>query len=314
MTTQIPLLDWQDFQHDEAKFVAELGAACRDTGFFLLKGHGIERSLIDAVFDQSQTFFELPEAEKAPLDIYKSPANRGWSRVGSENLDDGGELRDIKEAFNVGLDLAADDPRVVRGDPFRGVNVWPDLPGFQRTMLDYFDAVLKLSVDVHEAIALDLGLPRRWFDQHLDAPLATLRTLWYPADTNGDNETGAGEHTDYGSLTFIMSDGVPGLQLRPRRQAGGEAEWIDVPHYDGAFIVNIADCLMRWTNDLYVSTPHRVLPPARKRQSIAFFLDPNPDSIIEALPTATGPSKYPPISSANYLKMRLNQTYTEEVA
>ncbi|MEO0637877.1 MAG: 2-oxoglutarate and iron-dependent oxygenase domain-containing protein [Pseudomonadota bacterium] len=310
MTSQIPLLDWRTFQTDEAKFVAELGAACRDTGFFLLKGHDVPPSLIEDVFAQSQAFFELPEAQKAPFDIYESPANRGWSRVGSENLDDGGELKDIKEAFNVGLDLAADDPRVLRGDPFRGVNVWPDLPGFQTTMLEYFDAVLKLSVDVHEAIALDLGLPRRWFDQHLDAPLATLRTLWYPGGTDGENETGAGEHTDYGSLTFIMSDGVPGLQLRPR----GQTDWIDVPHADGAFIVNIADCLMRWTNDVYVSTPHRVLPPERKRQSIAFFLDPNPDSFIEALPNAEGPSKYPPISSADYLKMRLNQTYEAEVA
>lgn len=310
MSTQIPLLDWQDFHNDEAKFVSDLGTACRDTGFFLLKGHGISPELIDGVFQQSEAFFQLPEAQKAPLDIYKSPANRGWSRIGSENLDDGGELRDIKEAFNVGLDMAQHDPRVVRGDPFRGVNVWPDLPGFQTTMLAYFDAVLKLSVDVHEAIALDLGLPRRWFDQHLDAPLATLRTLWYPGGTNGENETGAGEHTDYGSLTLIMSDGVPGLQLRPR----GQDQWIDVPHHEGAFIVNIADCLMRWTNDLYVSTPHRVLPPKQKRQSIAFFLDPNPESVIEALPNAVGASKYPPITSADYLKMRLNQTYAEDVA
>lgn len=310
MTTHIPLLDWQDFKADEDKFVTELGAACRDTGFFLLTGHGISANLIEQVFQQSEAFFQLPEEDKASLDIYSSPANRGWSGIGSENLDDGGQLRDIKEAFNVGLDLAADDPRVLRGDPFRGVNVWPKLPNFRTTMLDYFDAVLKLGVDIHEAIALDLGLPRRWFDQHLDAPLATLRTLWYPGGTSGENETGAGGHTDYGSLTLIMSDGVPGLQLRPR----GQDKWIDVPHHEGAFIVNIADCLMRWTNDIYVSTPHRVLPPARKRQSIAFFLDPNPESVIEALPTAQDAAKYPPITSADYLKMRLNQTYTEDVA
>jgi isopenicillin N synthase-like dioxygenase len=307
--TVIPLLDWREFKVDEAAFSQKIGEACRDTGFFLLKGHGIEPSLVQAVFDQSAAFFQLPDEQKEPLDIYKSPANRGWSRVGSENLDDHGQLKDIKEAFNVGLDLSADDPRVLRGDPFRGVNVWPQLPDFKSTMLRYFDEVLALSVDVHHALALDLGLPRNWFDKHLDAPLATLRTLWYPGGTAGEDETGAGEHTDYGSLTFIMSDGVPGLQLRPR----GE-DWIDVPHHEGAFIVNIADCLMRWTNDVYVSTPHRVLKPKTRRQSIAFFLDPNPDSVIEALPNAEGEAKYPPVTSADYLTMRLNETYEEKVA
>jgi hypothetical protein len=50
-----------------------------------------------------------------------------------------------------------------------------------------------------------------------------------------------------------MTDGEPGLQVKPR-----DGDWMDVPHVDGAYVVNIGDCLMRWTNDIYVSTPHRV--------------------------------------------------------
>ena len=73
-------------------------------------------------------------------------------------------------------------------------------------------------------------------------------------------------------------------------------------------MVNIGDCLMRWTNDIYVSTPHRVLPPKARRRSIAFFLDPNPDSIVQALP-GTGAAKYPPITGADYLRSRLDATY-----
>ena len=103
-----------------------------------------------------------------------------------------------------------------------------------------------------------------------------------------------------------MTDGVAGLQVKPR--SGG---WIDVPHLPGAYVVNIGDCLMRWTNDIYVSTPHRVLAPARVRRSIAFFLDPNPDSVIAALP-GTGTAKYPPVTGADYLRARLDATYTPE--
>ncbi|MGB0499511.1 MAG: 2OG-Fe(II) oxygenase family protein, partial [Rubricella sp.] len=85
----------------------------------------------------------------------------------------------------------------------------------------------------------------------------------------------------------------------------------DVPHVEGAFVVNIGDCLMRWTNDLYVSNPHRVIPPARERYSVAFFLDPAPEAIIEALP-GTGAPKYPPVTGAEYLASRLEATYAKE--
>ena len=133
--------------------------------------------------------------------------------------------------------------------------------------------------------------------------MATLRLLNYPAG-DATAAIGAGAHTDYGSLTLLMTDGVGGLQVRPR----GSDEWIDAPKVDGALIVNIGDCLMRWTNDVYVSTPHRVVAPPAARRSIAFFLDPNPDARIEALP-GTGEPRYEPIAASDYLASRLAATY-----
>ena len=301
--TQIPILDWQRHASgtDPQGFAADLGRACRDTGFFLLTGHGIPDPLIAEVFSQAETFFARPVAEKAPLDIRRSPHNRGWAAEGSEALDETSGLMDRKEAFNVGLDLPETDPRVRAGEPFRGVNVWPDQPGFRDTMLAYYDAVLALGTALHAAFETDLGIAPGHFAPHFSAPMATLRVLSYPAATEG---IGAGAHTDYGSITLLMCDGVPGLQVRPR---GGD--WTDVPHIPGAYVVNIGDCLARWSNDIYVSTPHRVLPPPRPRRSIAFFLDPNPDSVIAALP-GTGDPKYPAITGADYLRSRLDATYT----
>ena len=103
------------------------------------------------------------------------------------------------------------------------------------------------------------------------------------------------------NITLLAVDGVAGLQVRKR--GGG---WIDAPAIPGAFVVNIGDCLMRWTNDTYVSTPHRVLPPARERYSIPFFLDPNPDALVETIP-GFGASKYPPITAADYIKQRFDE-------
>jgi isopenicillin N synthase-like dioxygenase len=297
----IPLLDWSRFAVDPDGFTRDLGRACRDTGFFLLEGHGIGQDLIDAVFAQADAFFALPEAEKTRLDIRRGRSNRGWTAQGSENLDDSTDEVDRKEAFNIGLDLAPDDPRIRAEEPFRAVNVWPDLPEFRETTLAYFDACLDLGRALHRPIARDLGLAEDHFAPSFRAPLATLRLLTYPPGREG---IGAGAHTDYGSITLLMTDGEAGLQVRPRGQG-----WTDVPHVPGAFVVNIADCLMRWTNDLYVSTPHRVLPPARRRRSLAFFLDPDPDAVIAALP-GTGEPRYPPVSGAEYLRSRLDATYT----
>jgi isopenicillin N synthase-like dioxygenase len=304
----IPTLDWRDWGRDPDGFTSVLGRACRDTGFFLLTGHGIGGTLQEQLLREADRFFDLPRADKEKLAIGRNPHNRGWVATGTERLDETGGQVDRKEAFNIGLELEPDDPRVLRGEPFRGLNVWPDLPGFRATMLRYFDAVWSLGVDLHRPIARDLGLPEDHFGPHFDAPLATLRLLRYPSGTGAAGEIGAGAHTDYGSLTLLLIDGEPGLEVRPR---GGD--WMDVPHVPGAFVVNIGDCLMRWTNDIYVSTPHRVRPPKHRRRSVAFFLDPNPDAVIAALP-GTGAPKYPPITGADYLRSRLDATYRPDSA
>jgi isopenicillin N synthase-like dioxygenase len=224
-----------------------------------------------------------------------------------ESLDETSGLKDRKESFNIGFDLPEDDPRVIAGEPFRGVNQWPDLPGFRDTMLAYYDAALDLGVRLARAIALDLGLPEDHFDCAFHDPLAALRVLHYPPATGAAGEIGAGAHSDYGVVTLLMTDGEPGLQVKPR---GGD--WMDVPHVPGAYVVNIGDCLMRWTNDIYVSTPHRVLPPKRQRRSVAMFVEAHPDVMVEALP-GTGTPKYAPIRAADYLQSRLDATYNETV-
>ncbi|WP_430450069.1 isopenicillin N synthase family dioxygenase [Rhodophyticola sp.] len=306
----IPVLDWQRFASGEDRdgFVADLGAAARGPGFFLLTGHGVDPSLSARIFEMADLFFALPQSEKEAISILKTPHYRGWARDGLESLDEGSGQADRKESFNMGLDLAADDPRVLAGDPFRGVNQWPNLPGFRETMLAYYDAAMALGVDIHRAIALDLGLEEHHFDSAFVDPLAALRVLHYPPGTGAAGEIGAGAHTDYGAITLLMTDGEAGLQVRPR---GGD--WVDAPHIDGAYVVNIGDCLMRWTNDIYVSTPHRVLPPKRARRSVAFFVEANPDVVVTALP-GTGAPKYPPVRAADYLMSRLDATYNAPVA
>lgn len=308
---EIPVLDvsalFADDDRGVDRLVRDIGKACRGIGFFYVTGHGVDPDLVARVFDGAKAFFALPHAEKMAVAMFNSPHNRGYMPFEGETLDPE-RPGDLKETYNIGLELSADDPEVIAGKPFRGVNQWPDVPGFRDTMLAYFDAVWSLGRHLHHAISRDLGLDTNFFDDKLDRPLAALRLLHYPAGQTAKtaDQIGAGEHTDYGNITLLLPDTTPGLEVRTR-----DGGWIDAPSVPGAFICNIGDCLMRWTNDVYVSTPHRVRIPERERFSVAFFLDPNPDADVSVLPSCVSddrPAKYPPTTGAAYLAQRLNAT------
>nr|WP_321983050.1 2-oxoglutarate and iron-dependent oxygenase domain-containing protein [uncultured Lichenicoccus sp.] len=281
---------------------AALGHACREVGFFYVTGHGMQETTMQAMFAASRAFFAQPIEARRMLALSRVGNNRGYVELEHERLDLDA-APDRKQAFNIGLELPADHP--AQAQPFRGVNAWPELPDFRRLMLSYYDACLALGTLIHRGFALDLDLPETFFDSALDMPMATLRLLHYPASTANDPGPGAGTHTDYGNLTILAVDGVAGLQVRRR-----DGVWLDAPHIPGAFVCNIGDCLMRWSNDTYVSTPHRVSQPASERYSIAFFLDPNPDAAVVPVLTGTGMvARYPAITGADFLRSRLDPTY-----
>lgn len=305
---RLPLIDIAPLSSpdpaDRAAVARAVGAACRDTGFFAITGHGVTPALRDDAFAAARAVFALPVAAKQALAIGRHGPNRGYVALGVEALDEK-TAPDLKEAFNL----------VWTDEASRPPNAWPDLPGWRARVQAYFDAVLAVGRRLHQAFALDLGAPETFFDDKLDAPMATLRLLRYPAEFGADapaGRPGAGTHTDYGNVTLLATDDVGGLQVQ--RRGGG---WIDVPPLPGAFVCNIGDCLMRWSNDVYVSTPHRVLPPARERYSIAFFLDPNPQALVAALPSCVPPGeapRHPEITAEAHLQQRLEATYAGRAA
>jgi isopenicillin N synthase-like dioxygenase len=288
----------------------QIGGAARGLGFFSVAGHGIPQALIDAVFAESAAFFALPVHEKERLSVTRSTSYRGYVRFGEEKLDPA-LAGDIKECFNAGPDLAPDDPDVLAGKPYHAVNQWPDLPAFRPTLLAFHEAALELVVLLHRAIATDLGVEERFFDRYFTHAVGVARLLHYPPHPGAFDGTvyGAGAHTDYGNLTLLAQDTIGGLEVRKR-----DGSWTVVPPAAGTFVCNIGDCLMRWTNDLYVSNAHRVVNQSgRERYSVAYFGDPNSDALVACLPSCLAPGevpKYAPITYAEYLRSRYGATYT----
>jgi isopenicillin N synthase-like dioxygenase len=184
-------------------------------------------------------------------------------------------------------------------------NIWPERPGdFKQTMLAYYDAMQGLAWQVLRAMAMALDVEENYFADKFDRQASTTRMIRYPAVTQAPlpGQLRAGAHTDYGAMTFVRGDDVPGgLQVKHRR-----GDWIDVHIPRDGFCCNIGDLLMRWSNDRWVSTLHRVgIPPVETvpsdRISLVFFQYPNPDAVVRCFESCTGTAeKYPPITVAEH--------------
>jgi isopenicillin N synthase-like dioxygenase len=286
MTTQsaeIPIVDVAPLvagESQRAEVARQLGAACRECGFFYVVGHGVDEGLCVRLEELSRRFFALGTAEKMQIAMARGGrAWRGYFKVGDE-LTSG--KPDRKEGLYFGAELASEHPEVAAGTPLFGQNLFPDIPGFRETVLEYMAALEGLGHHLMAGLAASLGLEASYFDKrYTGEPLVLFRIFNYPYSPERaaqDVEWGVGEHTDYGVLTILKQDDVGGLQVKSRGQ------WIDAPPVPGSFICNIGDMLDRMTRGIYRSTPHRVLNTARRdRLSFPFFFDPNFHAEVRAI-------------------------------
>ncbi|KAG2676361.1 hypothetical protein I3760_12G049400 [Carya illinoinensis] len=303
---QLPVIDLSA----PARFstAASIRQACIDYGFFYLVNAGLEKELLDRVFEESKKFFSLPLEEKMKLGRKE---HRGYTPLYAENLDPTSSSKgDSKESFYIGPLEETATPVVLNQWPSRDV-----LPSWRNTMEIFYRKLLLAGKRLVSLIALALNLDEDFFEKvgALDKPMSFLRLLHYPGDMGSFNEEiyGASAHSDYGMITLLATDGVPGLQVC-REKSKQPRVWENVLHVDGALIVNIGDMMERWTNCLFRSTLHRVMPAGKERYSAAFFLDPNQDCLVECLESccsASSPPRYPPIRSGDYLKEKLRLTY-----
>jgi isopenicillin N synthase-like dioxygenase len=310
---QLPIIDisplYGDTQDGWQPVAQAIDQACREWGFFYIKGHPISAERIEAVQREARAFFARPSSEKLRIDITQSQHHRGYGAVATEQLDPT-LPSDLKETFDMGLHLAADHPEVLAGKPLRGPNRHPAIPGWEVLMESHYRDMQALSQTLLRAMTLALGVPLDFFDQRFEAPVSVLRFIHYPprqTATSADQQ-GAGAHTDYGCVTLLYQDSAGGLQVRDV-----QGRWIDAPPIDGTFVVNLGDMMARWSNDQYLSTPHRVVSPMGvDRYSMPFFAEPHPDTLIECLPgcqSSEQPAKYPTTTCAEFLLSRFADTY-----
>ncbi|MCK7594680.1 isopenicillin N synthase family dioxygenase [Pseudomarimonas salicorniae] len=305
---RIPTLDIRRFDSDRTAFVAEIGAAYREWGFCGISHHGIPTATIDAAYQAFKAFFALPDEVKRRYHLPGTGGARGYTPFGIETAKDS-KFPDLKEFWHVGREI----PRDSKYADVMPANVWPEeIDGFRKAALDLYNALDGLGSRVLSALALHIGLAEDYFADKTDFGNSILRPIHYPPITAPDiPNVRAGAHEDINLITLLVGASSAGLEVRST-----QGEWVPFTADGDTIVVNIGDMLQRLTNHVYPSTTHRVTNPpgdaARQpRYSTPFFLHPNPDFMIETLPScisADNPNRYPqPISSHEYLLERLRE-------
>ncbi len=324
----VPLIDFAPFRlgdrTDRRRTAAEIDRACREIGFFIITGHGIDATRLDEVRSVSRAFFARPLAEKLAIAPPRGQKGiRGFRTIGDESLSYSlGESAppDLKETFRIGHVLAGDDAYFERAkSSYYAPNLWPDRPtGFRETWTQYYIEMQELAAALMQGFATALDLPEDFFVGKIDRHVSHLQANLYPeqADSPLPGQLRAGAHSDYGSLTILLQENLPGgLQVRTAK-----GDWVDVSTEPNDFVINVGDLMAMWTNDRWVSTLHRVGNPPRdvaaeksRRLSHVFFHQPNYDAEVVCLPTcqdAGRPPKYPPTTSGDHLFSKIGKANT----
>ena len=303
---QIPKIDISEIEEKEFSrtLLQDFFSAYNKYGFGYIINHGIEKTLIEQLFQVSKQFHSQPLSEKMRVALDHN--HRGYIAINT-STDVNSKLADVKkpnqsESFMMMREDKSELPDVYLSGP----NQWPKLENFKEVLEKYTFNMTKLGRNLMRLALLSSGVKDLSVMQSLDTPTIWLRLLHYPpiSKNSPSDLYGSAPHTDFGCLTILAQDEIGGLQVQTR-----EGEWIDVPKLEGSFVVNVGDMLSRYTNGLLRSTPHRVINKSEKeRFSCPFFFDPHTNAVVQPL-KGTGKPKFSPINFGEFLREELEASY-----
>src|SRR5699024_6583776 len=160
----IPSVDLADFLADDhkrkQKFVDEIGKAYEEIGFVALKNHFLDDELVDNLYQEVKSFFDLPLDTKKKYERKEIGGQRGYTAFGMEHAK-GRTEGDLKEFWHFGQ-IPDEDANLTEEYP-ENVQV-EELPNFNKTGMQAYKMLEKTGIYVLRALALYIGLEENYFD------------------------------------------------------------------------------------------------------------------------------------------------------
>ena len=306
---KIPQVNLNDYltgdPDSKKKFINDLGKGFSEIGFIALKGHLLNDTVKESLYDEVKNFFNLSNEIKSKYIISGLASQRGFTPFGKEHAK-GRNVGDLKEFWHFGQ-YVKNEPELENKYP---KNVMVDeLEEFNSVGQKTYELLEETGRHVLGAIACYLNLDETYFDKHIFNGNSILRAIHYPPITQEPNKAErAAAHGDINLITLLMGAQGKGLQV-----LSNNGEWVDAIAEDDEIIVNIGDMLSRHTNNKLKSTIHRVVNPPKdlwksSRYSIPFFLHPRiemPLDCIESCVDENNPKGFENTTAGDFLYQRL---------
>nr|AET99288.1 anthocyanidin synthase [Oncidium hybrid cultivar] len=260
----IPIVDLASFSSKEGRqrFLEEVSAAAVEWGVMIIVNHGLSEELIEQLQATGKGFFELPVEEK---EKYANDQSRGQIQGYGTKLanNENGKLEWQDYFF-----------RLVYPPEKTDLAIWPTEPAdYIATTRCFAEELRILASKMFSILSLGLGLDENKIEAELggrDELLLQLEINYYPCCPQPELAFGVEPHTDVSSLSFIIHNGVPGLQVYK-----DDAGWVTAPLVPNSIIVHVGDSLEIISNGKYRSVLHRGLVNKENvRISWAVFCEP----------------------------------------
>lgn len=307
----IPSVNLKDFLSDDPvrkqNFVDAIGKAYEEIGFVALKGHFLDDTLVDNLYQEVKNFFSLPTETKRKYEIPGIGGQRGYVSFGKESAK-GKKEGDLKEFWHFGQYVENDDK--LKAEYPDNVAV-KELEQFNKIGKETYRMLEKTAKYVLRALALHLRLEEMYFDNYIHNGNSILRPIHYPPITSEPKEAvRAAAHGDINLITLLMGAQGRGLQVQNHK-----GEWLDAMAEADELMINVGDMLSRHTNNKLKSTIHRVINPPKElwgtsRYSIPFFMHPISDmklDVLQGCVDENSPKQFDDITAGEFLDERLKE-------
>ncbi|XP_027119404.1 scopoletin 8-hydroxylase-like [Coffea arabica] len=256
---------------DHDQVVEAIVKAAETLGFFQVINHGMPLDFLESLKNAAHRFFALPADAKSVYlkGVSPSPSVKYGTSFAPEQ-EKALEWKDfVSMVYTNDGDAQQHWPKECKEEAF-----------------DYLKSSIEMVRRLLTVLIGNLGVTLD--DSRLESLIGMkmVNMNFYPICPNPELTVGVGRHSDMGTLTVLLQDGIGGLyvKLEESKLDGRKEEWIEIPPIPGALVINVGDSLQILSNGRYKSAEHRVRTTSKQsRVSVPFFAIPRPTTKIGPL-------------------------------